>query len=512
MKKLPGFRKLLEPLRVRLALLVALVVSVVVGASAFLQIRVFESAISADLEDTTNKIALAVADDVEVRAEPLDHGQLSDSLREFYEAMPSIRAISVVTLEEGEPMVVASTASAERDEALGLARAAMRRREAVYSPPKASLRMVAVPANREERLYGAVVLTYSLDSVEQLKREGRLILVWFVPAAIVALTLLVDLLTRRLIHRRIGSIRLTMQKVAEGDLSARAPVQRQDELGAVSTGLNQMLSEMEGFHVALQERVSEATRELRARNQELVESYERMLTLREALARADQMAAVGHMAASVAHQIGTPLNLISGYVQVLREEQGPDSRVTRRLEIVQEQIAKVTSIVRTMLDHARRPAPKEPTDLGELVRRVCEVAKPKLDALGVRLQLSVAPMPPVMADAVQLELALLNLVSNSLDAMPAGGVASIAVRPGEDGGGVRVEVADSGTGIPSELLPRIFEPWVTTKPPGRGTGLGLSITREVVTAHGGTITARSEPGSGAVFTIELPAAAPAEIG
>ena len=230
-----------------------------------------------------------------------------------------------------------------------------------------------------------------------------------------------------------------------------------------------------------------------------------MLTLREALARADQLAAVGHMAASVAHQIGTPLNLISGYVQVLREEQDPDSRITRRLEIVQEQIAKVTSIVRTMLDHARRPAPKEPTDLGELVRRVCEVARPKLDALGVRLDLSAAEVPPVMADRVQLELALLNLVTNSLDAMPAGGVAAIRVGPG-DAGGVRIEVSDDGTGLAPELLPLIFDPWVTTKAPGRGTGLGLSITREVVAAHGGTIAARSEPGAGSTFTIDLPAA------
>lgn len=88
MKKLPSFMKLFEPLRVRLALLVALVVSVVVGASALMQIRVFESAVNADLEDTTNKIALAVADDIEVRSGPLDHGQLADSLREFYEAVP----------------------------------------------------------------------------------------------------------------------------------------------------------------------------------------------------------------------------------------------------------------------------------------------------------------------------------------------------------------------------------------------------------------------------------------
>jgi signal transduction histidine kinase len=182
-----------------------------------------------------------------------------------------------------------------------------------------------------------------------------------------------------------------------------------------------------------------------------------------------------------------------------------DSRVTRRLEIVQEQIAKVTSIVRTMLDHARRPIPKEQTNIADLLRRVSDVARPKLDAQGVKLDLRVADVPLVMADAVQLELALLNLVTNSLDAMPAGGVTSITAAPTQEGG-VRIQVADTGTGIAPELLPRIFEPWVTTKEAGRGTGLGLSITREVVVSHGGSITVNSEVGAGSVFTIELPAA------
>jgi signal transduction histidine kinase len=265
-----------------------------------------------------------------------------------------------------------------------------------------------------------------------------------------------------------------------------------------------MLAQMEDFNVSLQERVREATEELRARNAELVSSYERVLSLRDALGRAEQMAAVGHMAASVAHQIGTPLNLISGYVQVIGEEHGPDARVTRRLEIVREQIAKVTSIVRTMLDHARRPSPRESTDMAALVHRVCEVARPKVTAMGVRLDVAVSDVPPVMADPVQLELALLNLLSNGLDAMPAGGVLAITVAASPDG--VRVEVADTGTGIAPDLLPRIFDPWVTTKEAGRGSGLGLSITREVLTAHGGAIGVKSEVGVGSTFTLTLPAA------
>jgi len=133
------------------------------------------------------------------------------------------------------------------------------------------------------------------------------------------------------------------------------------------------------------------------------------------------------------------------------------------------------------------------------------VARPKLDAQGVKLDLRTSPgIPPVEADAVQFELALLNLVTNSLDAMPSGGTASITVSG--SAAGVRIEIADTGVGIAPDLLPRIFEPWVTTKSEGHGTGLGLSITRDVVAGHGGTITAASEPGSGATFTIDLPAA------
>lgn len=501
----PSVADLLVSLRVRLPLLVALVLSVVVGAAGYWELRVFETSITADLVEIARSTGQAVADDIEVGEEPSKREDLADSLREFTYAFPSIRAILVVTVENNEPTVVASTSSAEGRDWLALARQAMTRDETVTSEPVKQIHLIGVPTKRDGRVWGAVVVTYSLASVQELRRQGRTVVLWFVPAAVILMTLVLDLLMRRMVHKPISGIRKTMQRVRASDLGARAPVFRNDEIGAVALGLNEMLAEMEGFNVALQERVREATSELRATNVELVESYERVFALREALARADQMAAVGHMAASVAHQVGTPLNLISGYVQMIREEEGVNSRVTRRLAIVQEQIAKVTSIVRTMLDHARRPVPKEESNLADLVKRVSDVARPKLDAQGVTLDLTAADVPLVMADRVQLELALLNLVTNSLDAMPSGGVTSITVAPTPDGN-VRIQVADTGTGIAPDLLPQIFEPWVTTKEAGRGTGLGLSITRDVVAGHGGTITAKSEVGVGSIFTIELPAA------
>ena len=492
-------------LRAQITLLIALVVTVVVALSTYFEIRAFETSLLNDLLATARSTAQTVADDIELRPEPLNVEDLADGLREFREAVPSIRDISVVTLRELQPVVVASTSSRVKDEALAVARRVIEQKATVWDHEQDVVRTVAIPAMRAEHVFGAVVLTFSVNSVVELHRKGRMVALWFVPAAIIVLTLLVSLPVRWFIHEPMSGIEKTMRRVADGDLGARAPVMRDDEIGAVARGLNEMLARMQNFNVELQHKVSEATQELRGKNEELVASYQRVFELREALARAQQMATVGQMAANVAHQIGTPLNLISGYVQMVMEQEGAESPAPRRLRIVQEQITKVASIVRTMLDHARRPSPKEPTDIAELVRRVAAVARPKLDASGVRLDLQVSDdLPLVQADAVQLELALLNLITNSLDAMPGGGVASIAVSSIDNG--VRIGVADTGTGIEPSLLPRIFEPWVTTKAAGHGTGLGLSIARDVVTAHGGTISASSAEGAGALFTIDLPTA------
>jgi signal transduction histidine kinase len=499
-------------LRVRLGLLVALVVSVVVGISSWLQVGSFTKAARASLVETARSTAQAVADDIEVQdpATIADREAMRDNLVEFRNAVPTVKWISAFAPGADGKLEVYASTGVERQEASGVALRAVQTHDEAWGDPTEVFQTVAMPVyHPADRVWGAVAVTFSLASIDDLDEAASHIVFWFVPPVIIALTLLVDLLARRLIHQPIGGIRSTMQRAAEGDLSVRAPVARRDEIGVVAEGLNEMLARMENFNESLQARVREATSELRDRNAQLVESYQRVFALREALARADQMAAVGQTAASVAHQIGTPLNLISGYVQILMEEAGEASRSGRRLALVQEQIRKVTVIVRTMLDHARRTMPKVQTDAAQLVERVCEVARPKLDAAGVRLELSVdRHAPRINADAVQLELALLNLVTNGLDAMPAGGTLSAGVTTTP--AGVRLRIADTGTGIDPELLPRIFEPWVTTKGAGRGSGLGLSITREVVAAHGGTIAVSSRPGEGTEFTIDLPAA-PAEV-
>jgi signal transduction histidine kinase len=417
-------------MRVRLSLLVAVVVALVITALTYLQLRAVERTIDTELTDSARLTAQAIADDLGTRGlNPVD---LDDWLHEFIEANPAVRAITVVTAD-GVPSILASTSSQERAEAADLARDAVgaSTMRMVRTP---ALTTVAVPVSRPERRM-AVVVTVSMAAVQQASTQGRAIALWFAAPTVLVLTLLVDLLARRLVRH----------------------------------------------------------------------SEELQQRIRAALARADRLAAVGEMATNVAHQVGTPLNLISGYIQMVREDRTVDPRTRERLTIVERQIAQVTRVLRAMLDEARRPPARERIDLRRLIEHACETARLRLERSAVRLDLRIDDsLPPVEADATQLELALLNLITNSLDAMPKGGRLTIAATPAPDG--MRIEVTDTGPGIAPDLLPRVFEPWVTTKKPGQGTGLGLGITRQVVAAHGGAVFARNGDAGGAIVTIELPAA------
>jgi signal transduction histidine kinase len=189
---------------------------------------------------------------------------------------------------------------------------------------------------------------------------------------------------------------------------------------------------------------------------------------------------------------------------MIRDDPRTDERTRARLITVDAQIQQVTRVLRTMLDRARQPSGVAIVALANVIERVRELAQPRLSRANIQLELSVdGDLPFIKADAAQLEMALLNLVTNALDAMPDGGTLSIAARTCADG--ARLEIADTGGGIAASVVDRLFEPWVTTKPAGQGSGLGLAIVRDVVRGHGGSIAVSNQP-AGAVFVITLPAA------
>jgi signal transduction histidine kinase len=490
-------------LRWRLVLTVSVVIALVLSLESILEIRLFEKSAERDLRETGLVTAEAVVDDLELRRGPWVAAEIEDGLREFARGVPSIRAISLVRLEGGVPTVVASTASSESDQAIALAKETIVAGDQGWRDDGVLTRL-ALRTSPGAGGDAAVVVTLSLAAESQLRNRGRLVSLWLVPLAIVVLTLVLDQALRRFVYRPVAAIRQTMARAGAGELAARVEVVRSDEMGEVATGLNQMLARLADFNLALEDRIRTVTSALDRSHTERIDSYQRMLAMRDALAEAERLAAVGQTAASVAHQVGTPLNLISGHVQLLLAQGGLPPDTERRLRVVQDQIGKVTNAVRGLVEHVRRPGPDAPIDVSELLGSIGVLVRPRLTASGIRISEDIASgLPLVRGDRSELEMALLNLVSNAIDAMPSGGDLRVGASAMDDG--LEIVVADSGSGISPDLLPRIFEPWVTSKPPGRGTGLGLSITRDVIERMGGTITAASGQAEGTVFTIALPA-------
>jgi two-component system, NtrC family, sensor kinase len=239
----------------------------------------------------------------------------------------------------------------------------------------------------------------------------------------------------------------------------------------------------------------------------IVEDITSRVQLEEQLQISEKMASIGLLAAGVAHEVNTPLTGISSYTQMLLDNADPDDPRTKLLEKIERQTFRAAKIVNGLLNLAR-PAQVEtgPVDVNAVVNDVLSLLEHQFrnGRIQVRRELS-SPAPLVEGIEYKLQQVLLNLFLNARDAMPRGGWLSIASR--RDGGRAIVEVSDTGSGIRSEHLSRIYDPFFTTKAIGKGTGLGLSITYGIVQEHGGTISCESAVGQGTRFTLTLPLAA-----
>jgi two-component system NtrC family sensor kinase len=425
-------------------------------------------------------------------------------LRDYMTAAFDLYSISVFRAENGKAVPLASTSIAAPPQG-ALVDHVIASGEESWSDATPHVALVGVPVKRNDAIDGAVTVAVSLAGVERVQRSATLVGTAGALVAIAALTLLIHLVMRRLVLEPLHDILFVVGEARAGNLSARAQPARDDELREVADGLNAMLAELADLHRSLNDRVTAATDTLRERNEQLVRSYQSILQLRDAAGRAQQLAAVGQTVANVAHQVGTPLNLVSGHVQLLLQETA-DPALRRRLAIVQEQVERVAATVRHLLERAGPQVERRPVSVAAMLARIGEAMRWRFEAARVEFDMHAADkLPDVLADETQLELALLNLVTNALDAMPNGGVLTLRAEPSSSG--VRITIRDSGTGIAPDVMHTLFDPWVTTKPPGQGTGLGLSIARDVVSSLGGQITVASEPGHGATFTLQLPSAA-----
>ncbi len=235
--------------------------------------------------------------------------------------------------------------------------------------------------------------------------------------------------------------------------------------------------------------------------------------LEKQIQRSERLAAVGQLAAGVAHEIGTPLNVISASAEFLMA--GQKGSESAELKTIVSEVDRITSLVKRLMSLARQPeAARERVELGNVILDVLVLLRSQLERAQIVVVQEVDDdIPTILASRDEIVQVVLNLVINAWHAMPDGGRLSVRVtapeaehgREGDDSRPMlSFVVEDTGTGIASDDLERVFEPFYTTKDVGQGTGLGLSIVHRIVEDHGGRITVRSEPGHGTVFEILLP--------
>jgi signal transduction histidine kinase len=226
------------------------------------------------------------------------------------------------------------------------------------------------------------------------------------------------------------------------------------------------------------------------------------------LIQSAKLAAIGELAANVAHEINNPLTAVLGFASYLSEQVGPGQPMREELDLIQEEASRARDIVRDLLDFSRQHEfSAEPTDLNVVVRQTLAMVRRQRAVDNITFAEHYAPELPLAAvDQSRLKQVFINIVNNALYAMSDVGI--LSVRTAAADGQVLVEFGDTGSGIAPEHLDRIFDPFFTTKPDVSGTGLGLSVSLGFVQSHGGTIEATSEVGKGSTFTVKLPALAP----
>jgi signal transduction histidine kinase/CheY-like chemotaxis protein len=225
------------------------------------------------------------------------------------------------------------------------------------------------------------------------------------------------------------------------------------------------------------------------------------------LVQSAKLAAIGELAANVAHEINNPLTTVLGFASYLGEKVSAEDPMREELKLIQEEAGRARDIVRDLLDFSRQhDFSPEPADLNNVLERTVAMVKRQRGLKRVEVAEMYAPdLPLVEIDVSRMKQVFLNIINNALYAMADAG--TLTIRTGSADGLVHVDFADTGSGISPEHLDRIFDPFFTTKPEVSGTGLGLSVSLGIVQSHGGTIDVQSAPGQGATFTIKLPARA-----
>ncbi len=347
---------------------------------------------------------------------------------------------------------------------------------------KDDVRILAAFARIEETGWGVVVRQPTEESYAVAEQNLFFLVVVFIFSLLAALVLGVYL--ARKISGPVTVLLEGVNQVAAGDLGTKIMVETGDEIGQLALAFNDM------------------TGKLKLHMEEIDKAHSEVLKTQKQLLQSEKMAAIGQLAAGLAHEIYNPLNVISGFTEILIKQGERTGAEKKHLEEIYRETGRCQNLIAELLRFAKpKKSGMDLSDLGGTLKETAALVRAQAKTQGIVLSIDVPEdLPRVLADKDQMKQVFLNLLLNACQAMPSGG--DLSVRAYAAPVGLAVDIQDTGVGIKAQDLQNIFNPFFTTK--AEGTGLGLALSFAVMESHGGTINVKSVEGAGAVFTLTLP--------
>lgn len=357
-----------------------------------------------------------------------------------------------------------------------------------------------------QKILGVLDVSLSLSKTDANLAESSRAMIAYTLLAVMLISLATWWFVWRVVHEPLGVLKAGTERLTHGDLGFQIEPNSNDEVGELAHSFNEMShqllnarDEITAWNRTLEDRVLEKTTELK-------KAAERMLHV-------EKMATIGKMAAVVAHEINNPLSGILTYSKLVKrwiergvfDDEPKRHEMAENLDLVAIESRRCGDLVKNLLSFSRsNPINLEWIQVNPIVERVVKLAAHKLEMASIQCHVETgADLPLVKADVAQIEQVLLALTMNAIDAMPHGGNLWISTSV-TDHSELLLFVRDDGMGIPAEILPRLFEPFLTTKDTGKGVGLGLAISHNIVERHNGRIEVESQLGRGTTFNVYLP--------
>lgn len=342
---------------------------------------------------------------------------------------------------------------------------------------------------------GGLAIMQEMSFVEEEIEKAKWTIFFAILALIGGTVILVFFITRKWITHPISQLMDGIEQMAKGQLNTRIDMGRRDEISELAQAFNQMAVD------------------LRNAQEKMIQEAETKLELERSLRHSEKLATIGQLASGLAHEIGTPLSIISGRAELMKRRLEDKEETGKNLNVILLQTGRITKIIQQLLGFVRKKKPEQKSlNIGNLLETTLDFIEHQIQRQKVKIVKDIKEnLPLMMGDPELLQQVFLNLILNALQAMPEGGTLRLSASPKwipkeglEDGQRQYVEVCveDTGVGMEKEVMENIFHPFFTTKE--KGTGLGLTVSQGIVQDHEGWIEVESEIGKGSLFKIYLP--------